>query len=66
VTAGLVSMPGTFSLLGYTPDKSWGTADVGLNAKFSDSISAWVGYSGRFKDSSQKYNSLNIGMKIGF
>jgi outer membrane lipase/esterase len=66
VTAGLVSMPGTFSLLGYTPDKSWGTADVGLNAKFSDSISAWVGYSGRFKDSSQKYNSLNVGMKIGF
>src|SRR6201996_6558434 len=66
VTAGLVSMPGTFSLLGYSPDKSWGTADVGLNAKFSDSVSAWVGYSGRFKDSSQKYNSLNIGMKIGF
>ena len=66
VTAGLVSMPGTFSLLGYSPDKSWGTADLGLNAKFSDSVSAWVGYSGRFKDSSQKYNSLNIGMKIGF
>lgn len=66
VTAGLVSMPGTFSLLGYAPDKSWGTADVGLNAKFSDSVSAWVGYSGRVKDSSQKYNSLNIGMKIGF
>jgi outer membrane lipase/esterase len=66
VTAGLVSMPGTFSLLGYSPDKSWGTADVGLNAKFSDSVSAWVGYSGRVKDSSQKYNSLNIGMKIGF
>jgi len=66
VTAGLVSMPGTFSLLGYTPDKSWGTADIGLNAKFSESVSAWVGYSGRFKDNSQKYNSLNIGMKIGF
>ena len=66
VTAGLVSMPGTFSLLGYSPDKSWGTADIGLNAKFSDSVSAWVGYSGRFKDDSQKYNSLNIGMKIGF
>jgi outer membrane lipase/esterase len=66
VTAGLVSMPGTFSLLGYSPDKSWGTADVGLNAKFSDSISAWVGYSGRFKDSSQKYNSLNLGVRFGF
>jgi outer membrane lipase/esterase len=66
VTAGLVSMPGTFSLLGYMPDKSWGTADIGLNAKFSESVSAWVGYSGRFKDNSQKYNSLNVGMKIGF
>jgi outer membrane lipase/esterase len=66
VTAGLVSMPGTFSLLGYTPDKSWGTADIGLNAKFSENVSAWVGYSGRFKDDSQKYNSLNVGMKIGF
>ncbi|HEX7814696.1 autotransporter outer membrane beta-barrel domain-containing protein [Dyella sp.] len=66
VTAGLVSMPGQFSIIGYTPDKSWGTADIGVNAKFSDNVSAWVGYSGRFKDDSQKYNSLNLGVRFGF
>ena len=66
VSAGLVSMPGTFSIIGYTPDKTWGTADVGVNAKLSENLSAWVGYSGRFKDDSQKYNSVNLGVRYGF
>ena len=66
VDAGLVSMPGTFSLYGYSPDKTWGTADIGINAKFTENFSAWLGYSGRFKDDSQKYNSVNLGLRYGF
>lgn len=66
VTAGLNSMNGTFALTGFIPDKSWGTADVGLSAQLTPSISSWIGYSGRFGDNSQKYNSVNVGMKIGF
>jgi len=66
ISAGLNSMNGTFELAGFAPDKTWGTADVGLTAKFGPNITSWIGYSGRFDDNSQKYNSLNLGVKIGF
>lgn len=66
IEAGLVSMNGTFVLQGFNPDKTWGTADLGLMAQLSDSVVSWIGYSGRFSDDSQKYNSVNLGMKIGF
>ena len=59
-------MNGTFVLQGFNPDKTWGTADLGLMAQLSDSVVSWIGYSGRFSDDSQKYNSVNLGMKIGF
>lgn len=66
VTAGLNGMPGTFSMVGFTPDKTWGTADVGLGAQFTPTLSGWLGYSGRFSDNSQKYNSVNVGLKYAF
>ncbi|WP_266170820.1 autotransporter outer membrane beta-barrel domain-containing protein [Dyella subtropica] len=66
VTAGVNSMPGSFALTGYTPDKTWGSADLGLSAQFSPNVTGWVGYSGRFSDNSQKYNSVNLGVKVGF
>lgn len=66
VTAGLNSMNGSFALTGYVPDKTWGTADLGLSAQFNPRLSGWVGYSGRFSDNSQKYNSVNLGMKYAF
>ncbi|WP_199098271.1 autotransporter domain-containing protein [Dyella sp. ASV21] len=66
ITAGLNSMPGSFSLAGFSPDKTWGTADVGLGAQFSQSFTGWLGYSGRFSDSSQKYDSVNLGLKYAF
>ncbi|HEY9134144.1 MAG TPA: autotransporter domain-containing protein [Dyella sp.] len=66
VTAGVVSMPGTFSMVGYAPDRNWGSADIGLSAEFSKRLSAWIGYSGRFKDDSQRYNSANLGMRYAF
>jgi outer membrane lipase/esterase len=66
VTAGLVSMPGTFALPGFMPDKNWGSAGVGLAADFTPSFSGWIGYDGRFSDSSQRLDSLNLGAKFRF
>lgn len=66
VTAGLVSMSGTFALPGYAPDKSWGSVGVGLSADFTPNFSGWIGYNGRFSDSSQRLDSLNIGAKFSF
>ncbi|MEO7068534.1 MAG: autotransporter domain-containing protein [Rhodanobacter sp.] len=66
VLAGSNSMNGSFALTGYVPDKSWGTASVGVAAQLTPTISSWFGYNGRFSDNSQKYNSLNMGVKIKF
>jgi outer membrane lipase/esterase len=66
VTAGLVSMPGTFALPGFVPDKNWGSVGVGLAADFTPSFSGWIGYDGRFSDSSQSLDSLNLGAKFRF
>jgi outer membrane lipase/esterase len=65
VTAGLNTLNGSFQMAGYAPDKSWATADIGVSATF-DNITTWFGYSGRFADNSQKYNSLNLGFKFAF
>lgn len=66
VTAGLVSMPGTFALPGFAPDKNWGSVGVGLAADFTPSFSGWIGYDGRFSDSSQRVDGLNLGAKFRF
>lgn len=66
VTAGLVSMPGTFTLPGYAPDSNWGSVGVGLAADFSPGFSGWIGYDGRFSDSTQHVNSFNVGAKLKF
>ncbi|MHB1272279.1 MAG: autotransporter domain-containing protein [Rhodanobacter sp.] len=66
ISAGLNSMNGTFALTGYKPDKTWGTADLGLSAVLTPSVTSWIGYSGRFSDNSQTYNSVNMGVRIKF
>ncbi|MES2404056.1 MAG: autotransporter domain-containing protein [Pseudomonadota bacterium] len=66
ISAGLVSMPGTFALPGFMPDKNWGSAGVGLAADFTPNFSGWIGYDGRFSDSSQRVDSLNLGAKFRF
>ena len=66
VTAGLVTMPGTFALPGFMPDNNWGSVGVGLAADFTPNFSGWVGYDGRFSDSSQRVDSLNLGAKLRF
>lgn len=66
ITAGLTSMNGSFAMTGFIPDKSWTGADIGIMTEFSPSTSGWIGYQGRFSDSSQKLNSFNMGLKINF
>ena len=66
VRAGLTSMAGSFALTGYIPDKNWAGADIGIMTEFSHNTSGWIGYQGRFSDSSQKLNSFNMGLKINF
>jgi len=66
VTAGLNSMNGSFEMAGFTPDKNWGSANVGLTTQFTPNLSGWIAYNGHLSDSSQRYNAINVGMKFGF
>lgn len=66
VRAGLNSMNGTFAMSGFSPDKNWGTVELGLTAQLTPSMTSWIGYNGRFSDNSQKYNSFNMGFKVAF
>ena len=66
VTAGLTNMSGEFSVQGFTPDKTWVTADLGVTAEFNQTWSGWVSYTGRFADDTQRYNGLNLGVKMAF
>jgi outer membrane lipase/esterase len=66
VSAGLTSMNGTFALPGYMPAKSWGSAQIGLNARFPGGWTADIAYQGRFGDSSQIYNGGSVGLQYAF
>jgi outer membrane lipase/esterase len=66
ITAGLNGLNGTFALTGFTPDKNWGTVDLGLSAELTPTMTSWIGYNGHFSDSSQKYNSFNMGFRVKF
>ena len=66
IDTDLTTMNGSFALAGFVPDKTWGTASIGLSAQLTPNVTSWIGYSGRFSDNSQKYNSVNMGFKIGF
>lgn len=66
VTAGLNSMNGSFEMAGFTPDKNWGAANVGLMAQLTPNLSGWIAYNGHISDNSQRYNAINLGLKLGF
>jgi outer membrane lipase/esterase len=66
VRAGLSSMGGSFALSGYTPDKTWGSANIGLSAQLTPSVTSWIAVNSRFSDSTQKDNSVNLGFKVAF
>ncbi len=66
VRAGLNSMGGSFSLSGYTPDKTWGSANIGLSAQLTPSVTSWIAVNSRFSDRTQKDNGVNLGFKVAF
>ncbi|GGA49510.1 autotransporter outer membrane beta-barrel domain-containing protein [Dyella nitratireducens] len=66
VTAGLNSMNGSFEMAGFTPDKNWGSVNVGLTAQITPNLSGWIAYNGHFADNSQRSNGVNLGVKYGF
>ncbi len=66
VSAGLTTLNGSFAMPGFIPDKNWGSVELGMAAQFSPNLSGSLSYDGRFSDSSQKYNSLNLGLKYSF
>ena len=66
VTAGLNTMNGSFAISGFTPDKAWGEIALGLSAELTPNVTSWIGYEGRFSDTSQRNNSFNMGFRIKF
>jgi len=66
VSTGLNSMNGSFAIGGFVPDKAWGNVALGLSAELTPMVTSWIGYSGRFSDTSQKINSFNMGFRVKF
>lgn len=66
VTTGLNTMNGSFAISGFTPDKAWGNVALGLSAELTPTVTSWIGYEGRFSDTSQRNNSFNMGFRIKF
>ena len=66
VSSGLNSLNGSFAMSGFAPDKAWGTADIGLSAQLTPTVTSWIGYNSRFSDTSQRYNGFNMGFRIKF
>ena len=66
VSAGLVTMAGTFAMPGFIPDKNWANADLGVLAQFSPGLSGYVSYTGMFSNTNEKLNSLNLGVRLRF
>ncbi len=66
ITTGLNSLNGQFTMAGFIPDKTWGSADVGLTAHFNQQLSGSLSYNAHFSDSSQKFNAMNFSLSYRF
>ena len=66
VTASSRTMPGHFTLSGFAPPDRWASADVGVVMRWSETASAFAGYSGRFGSESLRDHRLNLGLNIVF
>jgi outer membrane lipase/esterase len=63
VTAGLVTLNGTFTLPGYTPDSDYWTGELGLSASIGNNMSIFGAYDGLFGNDDERVNSINVGFK---
>lgn len=66
INAGSNSMPGRFTLGGFTPSSDWVSADLGVNFMMGDNITAFAAYTGRFNDDQQDRNSVSLGLRVAF
>ena len=66
VTAGSNTMPGRFTLSGFTPPRQWASTDLGLAVGLHENKSAFVGYSGRFGSESRQDHRWSFGLSITF
>ncbi len=66
VNAGSNTMPGRFTIGGFTPSKDWISAELGVNFEMGDNVTAFAAYSGRFSDDQQSRDSLSLGMRVAF
>ena len=66
VSAGSNTMPGRFSIPGFTPSSSTVSADLGLSAKLGERASGLLGYSGRFGEDSRRSHRLSLALRIVF
>ena len=66
VSAGSNTMPGRFSIPGFTPSSSTVSADLGVSAKLGERASGLVGYSGHFGEDSRRSHRLSLALRIAF
>ncbi|MYA28767.1 MAG: autotransporter domain-containing protein [Nitrospira sp. SB0672_bin_25] len=66
VTAGSKTMPGRFTLSGFTPPRHWASADLGLVVSLFEKVSVFAGYTGRYGSESRLDHRANLGVGITF
>ena len=66
VTAGSNTMPGRFTLSGFTPPSHWASADLGLVVRLYEKVSITAGYTGRLGSESREDHRLNLGLGVSF
>ena len=66
VTAGSNTMPGRFTLSGFTPPRHWASADLGLVVNLYEKVSVIAGYTGRYGSESRLDHRANLGVGITF
>jgi len=66
VTAGSNTMPGRFTLSGFTPPRHWASADLGLVVSLYEKVSVIAGYTGRLGSESRQDHRLNVGLSMTF
>ncbi len=66
VSAGSNTMPGRFTLPGFTPSGSAVSADLGLSAELGERTSGLLSYSGRFGEDSRRSHRLSLALRMVF
>ena len=66
VSAGSNTMPGRFTLPGFTPSGSAVSAGLGFSAKLGERASGLLGYSGRFGEDSRRSHRLSLALRMVF